>query len=188
MKKLNERVIEKDGNYIAEVVVLDETTGEKYFVTCRVGNLFYRTFRSSYIDYVLNGGDRPEEVEGNDYLWFNYESGEGPAESESLFREYYLEALSLAGEMEKNDYVNEKYSELEKPHGDIKFEIISKDSEEIGCGPCFMGCVYEIEFYLPESGKTLYLFANEVKTNIIFFRTTVCYRICVWICIRTSNR
>ena len=150
MKKIDERVIEHDGNHIAEIVVIDETAGNKFFVTCQVGDLFYRTFKSSYIDYVIKGGEKPGEVEGEDHLFFSLDDEISPyGEKNTPFRDFYREALSLACGKQKEDYLKNKYSSLEKPRGNIKFEIVSKKCEDTSCGPCFGGCEWEIEFFLP---------------------------------------
>ena len=161
MIKVSEKVIEKNGNFIAEITVRDEKTGKCYYVVCQLGDLFYKTFESSYIDYVSGKAAEPKMVEGDDYLWWYV----ADTEEKSAFYDYYEETLALASDMEKSKYIKRKYSRLKKPDGNIKFEIVDKCSETVfACGP--IGEVCQIKFYLSEEDRNLYVFYSDVEGEL----------------------
>lgn len=157
LKDLGIRTLKKDFNYIAECEVLDTDTNLKYYVVTQFGDLFYKTFDSSYIDYI-NGINKnvPQVIEGDNYLWFDVNEDRNITRFWKEYNATYTAAYLLG----HRQYIKAKYSHLKKPLGNIKFKILNKRTKPVfGCGP--MGDIYEIEFFINDTNEHLFVFSDD---------------------------
>lgn len=157
IKEIKIRTIKNNYNYISECEVLDTDTNDTFYVVTQLGNLFYNTYKSSYIDYVKGiTKEKPIKVEGNDYMWANFDCDCG----ETKFWEQYGKTLEEASKLEHRYYINHKYPHLKKPLGNIKYKILNKKSNSVfGCGP--IGDAYEIEFLILDDNSKLYVYSDD---------------------------
>ena len=157
IKEIKIKTIKHGYNYISECEVLDTDTNETYYVVTQFGNLFYKTFKNSYMDYVLGKTKvEPIQIEGDDYMWtdFSYDCGV------TRFCKQYKKTFEEASKLEHRDYINHKYAHLKKPLGNIKFKILNKRRKCVyGCGP--MGEIYEIEFLILDDNSNLYVYSDD---------------------------
>ena len=161
MKKINQEVIYKDEKIIAEITVYDEEIDETFYVVCQLGELFYNTYKSSYIDYVSNGGEPPVMLEGDTYMWYcAYD--DRFEEPPTRFFDYYEEALSLANRMEKKVFVNEKYKSIRKPRKKLNPEVIGKVTFGEDVGPCCGGTCWNLLCRIPKDGKILLVSTTDL--------------------------
>ena len=162
IKKLGIRSCKHKWEYIAECEVLDTETNEKFYVVVQRENLFYKTFRSSYIDYFTGLTKiEPEEVEGANSLWFYFEK-------DTRFYHQYFEALGEASKLETQDYNKRKYARIKKPLGNIKYKILNKRARPVlGCNGGYVGDDYEIEFLILPKNKHLFVYADDLTGGFI---------------------
>ena len=150
MKKIDERVLRVDDNYVAEIVVEDE--GKKYYVVCQLGDLMYKTFDGSYIDFLSGKAPMPNEIEGDDYLWFD--------DNSTKFAAFYSEALERASKYQDESERAEKYSNAKVPSGTLKFDILDKQRES--CGFVFENEACELKVRL-QDGSVLFVYFDDIN-------------------------
>lgn len=154
LEKIGKRSLKNGSNYIGEVEVLDTDTNKHYYVVTQLGDLLYATFESSYIDSIKNPElPKPNMIEGEPYLFFDFwEDRPG----NTIYREFYVEAYNEASAVKSRNTITKKYARMKKPSGELKYEVISKDTmDTFACGP--LGTIYEIKVRLLEDNTEIYV-------------------------------
>ena len=120
-------------------------------------------YRSSYIDFALNGGEKPVEIKWDMNLFADY-TGETAFELQwqKIFNVVSEECMRLIIKKCGEKYLAEKSVKTEKPHRNIEYKIIDrKKIEEHFSSTHTTDTVWEIEFYLPNVDKTIFVMSTD---------------------------
>lgn len=153
LKEINKQTIKNNGDYVAEIELLDTDDNKSYYVVAQIGNnLLYATFDGSYVGYLNNTNEKPSMLEGDKVWWFY--------EANTRFCTYYDQAYVMAVELESSESIKRRHAHLKKPLGNIKYEIVYRNNEpRFACGP--MGDVYEIKFHILDNDIYLYMYSTD---------------------------
>ncbi len=131
----NIKVIKNGLNYISECEVVDSETNKNYYVVSQMPKTMYATFDSSYMDYILYTKKMPQMIEGEDYMFFDFEGRLNNTKFWNFYKKTYYKAL----EAKENEKINKKYSKIKKPKNINDYRIINKEKTL-----SYVGYSYEI--------------------------------------------
>lgn len=123
LKELNIRTIKFGLNYISECQVLDCETKKIYYVVSCMPKVMYATYESSYIDHLKNKTKSIRKIEGDDYMFFDFEGKLNNTKFYLQYKKTYDNVINAI----QNEKINKKYSKIKKPRNIYDYKIIEKE-------------------------------------------------------------
>ncbi len=125
LKELDIRTVKIGTNYISECKVLDLNTQKIYYVVSRMPKVMYAAFESSYIESLKNKIKIPRKIEGENYMFFDFE---GRLNNTNFFIQYKKTYDNVLEAM-RNDRITKKYSKIKKPKNINDYKIVNKEKK-----------------------------------------------------------
>lgn len=123
LKELNTRTIKYGTNYISECVVEDDSTKMKYYVVSQMPKVMYATYDNSYIDYLKRKSACPKKIEGENYMFFDFDGKLNNTKFYLQYKKTYENVINALN----NEKINKKYSKIKKPKNICDYKIIEKE-------------------------------------------------------------
>lgn len=117
------KTIKQKDNYISECEVLDTQTKEKYYVVSQMPSTMYATFNASYIDYLLKKSKKPTKIEGENYMFFDFDGRLDNTRFSAQYKKTYNQVLDL----KHKNFIYNKYSKIKKPKDLSKIVLKEKN-------------------------------------------------------------